>query len=159
MKRNIYIKIVNPWPKPYPIGPGLLHLHGTRFSVNMGTAKENVVAIELLRRSSVEIETEIFYWKDAQQREVDFVVKKGTDVASLILVCYDTGDHETGERERMSLLRAGNVLNCKELVVITWDEEGSKQVNDKEILFIPLWKWLLDDDYFPIFEISSNFRM
>jgi predicted AAA+ superfamily ATPase len=40
-----------------------------------------VVAIELLRRKSYWFkEWEIYYWKNAQQNEVDFVIKEGPNV-------------------------------------------------------------------------------
>jgi predicted AAA+ superfamily ATPase len=45
------------------------------------------------------------------------------------------------------LLRAKNikkVLSCHDLKVITYDYQNEKHIENKEIKFIPLWKWLLD---------------
>jgi predicted AAA+ superfamily ATPase len=45
------------------------------------------------------------------------------------------------------LLRAKNikkVLSCHDLKVITYDYQNEEHIENKEIKFIPLWKWLLD---------------
>ena len=88
----------------------------------------------------------IYYWKNVQQEEVDFVVKEGTRVKQLIQVCYDISDIKTKERETRSLLKASKDLKCKNLIVITEDYEDEKQIEwfkiNRKIKFIPLWKWL-----------------
>ncbi|MEF8848677.1 MAG: DUF4143 domain-containing protein [Candidatus Thermoplasmatota archaeon] len=56
-----------------------------RFSDNKERVMENLVCIELFRRKSYhKTELEIYYWKDHQQREVDFIVKKGQNIEQLI---------------------------------------------------------------------------
>lgn len=122
-----------------------------RVSENYGKLMENVVAVELLRkRSYKEMPYEIFYWRDYQQNEVDFVIKDGVGVRELIQVCYDVDDFKTKEREVKSLLKASKELGCKNLVVITGDYEGEERANRSgaggRIRFIPLWKWLLAPD-------------
>ena len=99
---------------------------------------ENLVAIELKRRGK-----EIYYWKDYQQREVDFVIKEGLKVKELIQVCYDIEDFTTKDRELRALVKASKELKCKNLLVITWDYEGEEEFKNRKIKFIPLWKWLL----------------
>ena len=42
---------------------------------------------------------EIFYWKDYQQREVDFVTKEGLRIKELIQVTYASGFDEI-EKEK-----------------------------------------------------------
>ena len=131
-------------PKPYPIDPGFLRLQGPRLSGNMGTAMENVTAIELVRQLSGKPNSDFHYWKDGQQREVDFVITNGEEVIALIQVCYDMKSKETTDRELRSLVKSGNSLSCDSLFVITWDEEGTQEFEEKVIEMIPLWKWLLD---------------
>lgn len=60
--------------KVYCIDNGILSTVGFKTSLDFGKMIENVVAVELLRRI-VEKKLELYYWKDYQQREVDFVIK------------------------------------------------------------------------------------
>ena len=124
--------------KVYSIDNGLSNAIGFRFSDNFGRLMENLVAIELKRRGK-----EIYYWKDYQQREVDFVVKEGLKVKELIQVCYDIEDFSTKNRELRALIKASKELKCKNLSVITWDYEGEEEFKNRKIKFIPLWRWLL----------------
>ncbi|MFW6194475.1 MAG: ATP-binding protein [Halobacteriota archaeon] len=127
--------------KAYVIDTGLINSLTFRMSENMGRLMENVVLVELLRRKSTELE--IYYWKDYQQREVDFVVKQGTEVIQLIQVTY--AESEINQRETKALIRASDSLRCKNLICITWDYEDSIQVDSKTIKCIPLWKWLIQE--------------
>ncbi|GEM_PF-4554448 len=55
----------------------MFHAAGFRFSKNIGRTMENTVAVELLRRRSyAKKDLELFYWKDYEGREVDFLVKE-----------------------------------------------------------------------------------
>ena len=123
--------------KVYCIDTGLINSVGFRFSENMGRLMENLVAIELKRRGC-----EFYYWKDYQQREVDFVVKEGLRIKELIQVCYDIEDFSTRRRELKALVKSSKELRCKNLLVITWDYEGEEEFKDRRIKFVPLWKWL-----------------
>jgi len=125
--------------KVYCIDTGLINSIGFKFSENIGRLVENLVAIELKRTGH-----EIYYWKDHQQREVDFVVREGVNVKELIQVCYDIEDFSTKNRELKALVKAGKELKCKNLKVITWDYDGREEFKGKEIRFIPLWRWLLN---------------
>jgi len=124
--------------KVYSIDNGLSNAIGFRFSDNFGRLMENLVAIELKRRGK-----EVYYWKDYQQREVDFVIKEGVKVKELIQVCYDIEDFTTKERELKALVKASKELKCKNLKVITWDYEDKEEFKNRKIEFTPLWKWLL----------------
>jgi len=61
--------------KLYAIDPGLVNFSGFRFSEDAGRLMENVVAVELMRRKTASPVREVYYWKDKQQSEVDFVLK------------------------------------------------------------------------------------
>ena len=129
--------------KVYAIDTGMANTIGYKISENLGRTMENIVAIELMRRKSYwHREWEIYYWKDHQQREVDFVVKEGEKVRELIQVTYASGKDEIERRELRALEKAAEELGCKNKTVITWDYE-----EDGEIRFIPLWKWLLNNPY------------
>jgi len=128
--------------KAYVVDHGFCNFISFNISKNKGRLFENLVCVELLRRSRDE-RKEIYYWKDYQQKEVDFVVKEGLKVKQLIQVCYDISDLETKEREIKGLLKASKELRCKSLLVITDDYEAEEKIENKTIKFIPLWKWLL----------------
>ncbi len=74
-----------------------------------------------------------------------FVLKHATKIDKLIQVCYNISDINTKEREIKSLLIASEELNCNNLEIITWDYEAEEKYKDKTIKFIPLWKWLLEN--------------
>ncbi len=131
--------------KVYSIDTGLSNAVGFRFIEKLGKIMENVVAIELKRRQAFNIGIEVYYWRDYQQREVDFVVKEGLKVKQLIQVCFDVSNMETKERETSALLKAMNEFKLKEGLIITEDFESEEKINDKKIVYRPLWKWLLLD--------------
>jgi len=129
--------------KIYCVDAGIINSIGFKFSENLGKLMENTIAIELQREKAIDDTKEIYYWKDHQQNEVDFVIKKGTKVEELIQVTYGNDKEEIKEREIKSLLKAGEELRCKNLSVITWDYEGSEKSKGGRINFIPFWKRLV----------------
>jgi predicted AAA+ superfamily ATPase len=88
-------------------------------------------------------DTELYYWQDALQHEVDFVIKNKKEITELIQVCYDVSNYETKKREINALLKSSIELKCRNLRVITEDYEAEEFVNEQRIMFTPLWKWLL----------------
>lgn len=106
-----------------------------------GRKMENVVFLELERRK--EPLTNIFYWKNPQQEEVDFVIQKNSKIEQLIQVCKDIRDRDVRKRELRALLKASKELKCRNLLVITEDYEMEEKVKGRKIKFTPLWKWLL----------------
>lgn len=104
---------------------------------------ENVVFLDLLRKKYLSaIPMEIYYYKDAFQHEVDFVIKEGLKIKQLIQVPYASAKDEIEQRELRSLLKASELLKCKNLFVITWDYEEEEEFRGKKIKFMPLWRWL-----------------
>lgn len=130
--------------KVYCIDSGLMNSIGFKFSENRGKVIENEVALELQRRKAKENSFEVYYWKDYQQNEVDFVIKKDKKIESLIQVSYINSKEEIKERETNALLKASKELRCKNLMVITWDYETDEKFEGEIIKFVPLWKWLLE---------------
>ncbi|NOR48898.1 MAG: AAA family ATPase [Methanosarcinaceae archaeon] len=129
--------------KIYSADVGMSNAIGFRFSENLGKIMENIVAIELKKRQSFNPQIEIYYWKDYQQREVDFVVKEGLDVVQLIQVCHDVTNLETKEREVRSLVRAMKEFKLTKGLIITDDFEGEEEMKGFRIEYVPMWKWLL----------------
>ena len=130
--------------KVYCVDIGLARTVGFRFSENIGQAMENIVAIELQRKKASMHDLEIYYWKDHQQREVDFIIKNGPEVQQLVQVTYASDRQEVPARELTALEKASKALQCKNLLLITWDYEGEEKLDEMKVKFIPLWKWLLD---------------
>jgi predicted AAA+ superfamily ATPase len=60
----------------------------------------------------------LFYYKDAQGYEVDFVVMEQGEVKEMFQVCYDPSDEMTGEREIRALKRAQTKLSCDNMNLI-----------------------------------------
>ena len=127
--------------KVYPIDPGFYKLL-PRFGADYGILMESLVAIELFKRA-FEKGLEVFYWKDYQSREVDFIVKEGLNIRQLIQVTYASGRNEVEGRELKALTEASNKLECNDLLVITWDYKDEEIMEGKRIKFIPLYEWLL----------------
>ncbi len=129
--------------KIYSIDSGLVNSIGFKFSENKGKIMENEVALELQRRKSLDKSLEIYYWKNHQQNEVDFILKKDKKIENLIQVSYINVKEEIKGREINALIRASKELKCENLQIITWDYEGDENFYKKNIKLIPLWKWLL----------------
>ncbi len=127
--------------KVYSIDTGISNVIGFRFMENFGKCLENLVAVELQRKFGKPT-YEISYWKDYQQHEVDFVIKQGLNIKQLIQVTYASSKDEIEKREIRSLIKASELLKCKDLFIITWDFEDNIKYDDKVIKILPLWKWL-----------------
>ena len=130
--------------KIYAIDMGFANFAGFKLSENKGKLMENLVAVELLRRKSYwHNEWELYYWRDYQQREVDFLIKEGPRIKQLIQATYASSLDEIEKRELRSLIKASKLLKCNNLLCITWDYESEEFFKGKKIKFLPLWKWLL----------------
>jgi predicted AAA+ superfamily ATPase len=125
------------------VDSGFINQFGFKFSEDRGRLIENLVGIELLRRFGLVGKTKVFYWKDYQQHEVDFALKEGLKIKQLIQVTYASSKDEIEKREIKALLKACELLKCKDLLCITWDYEDEIKIKNKKIVFKPLWKWLL----------------
>ncbi|NPA48278.1 MAG: ATP-binding protein [Thermococci archaeon] len=128
-----------------------LYIADTGFATALGVGDtgyriENIVATELLRRKHYfEPRLEVHYWEDGRG-EVDFVVSLGGRAKELVQVSYALDEPQTRERELKALLRASEALNCQNLTVVTWEEEGVEEINGKRVRLVPLWRWLTESD-------------
>ncbi|MBL7131081.1 MAG: ATP-binding protein [Candidatus Omnitrophica bacterium] len=132
--------------KIYAIDAGLCNSLGFRFSENIGHLAENIVYLALKRKQILNPQIELFYWKDVQHREVDFVIKDGLDVKNLIQVCWSMRDEKTKNRELRSLQKAMKELKVSNALIITEDAEGEEKLNGFTVKTVPLWKWLLTEE-------------
>jgi len=141
---KIYVR--SSWPKKiYLCDLGFARI--SKFSKDTGRLMENCVFLELLRKVTLKPLLEIYYYKNSRGKEVDFIVKEGQEVKELIQVCFDIDQPDVRDRELRALFSASRELGCEKLIVINWNYEGKEDFSapgeKKEVIFIPLWKWLL----------------
>ena len=131
--------------KIYCIDNGLVTARAVPFAPDTGRLVENLVAVALHKRA-LDGACELYFWKNAQQREVDFVVREGRQVTQLIQVCWDMTGANTRQREIRALLQAGSDLSCDRLQVLTADADSEEEVKwfgkRGRIRLLPLWRWL-----------------
>jgi len=129
------------WPrKCYICDWGLSRL--LSFEKNYGKIMENIVFLEWKRKTNENPFLDITYLK-LNNGEVDFVIREGLRIKQLVQVTYAHSKDELDKREIRSLLKVSEILECKDLLIITWDYEDVLKINNSEIKCIPLWKWLL----------------
>ncbi|MEM0243214.1 MAG: ATP-binding protein [Candidatus Aenigmatarchaeota archaeon] len=127
--------------KAYCIDTGMINAISVKFSKDIGRLMENLVFLELKRKGLKE-NLSIFYGQ-FNNSEVDFVIKEGLEIKQLIQVTYASNKDEIEKGEIRALIKASEQLNCKDLLIITWDYEDELNFENKTIKCIPLWKWLL----------------
>jgi len=110
---------------------------------DFGRLLENMVYMELRRRTYSDPAISIHYWKSRNKGEVDFVVIKGLKPIALIQVAWSLEDENVKKREVNSLIKACREFGLNRGVIITYREEGKIRVNGRIIEIIPAWKWLL----------------
>ncbi|MEM2282957.1 MAG: ATP-binding protein [Candidatus Hadarchaeales archaeon] len=137
-------EIERSFKKVYTVDPGFLTHVALLPSESLGDRLENLVAVELMRRKSYfRPGLELFYFR-VNQGEVDFLLREGLRVVQLIQATFASSREEVEKREVKSLLEASELLDCRDLLVITWDYEGEEERDGKKIVFKPAWKWLLE---------------
>lgn len=119
-------------PKYYFVDQGILNL----FVLDADTALlENIVAIHLIKNNNRD---QVYYYQN--NIEVDFYLP---DVQTAIQVCYSLTDLKTREREVNALIAMAKHINIDNMLIITYDEEETIQVDNLTINVLPVWKWLL----------------
>lgn len=131
--------------KIYAVDNGFISAKAVQHSPDKGKLMENLVFTELLKRGA-KANRDLFYYKTRNDREVDFVMKKGVDVVELIQVCYDVTNKDVEKREIKALLEAEGELSGGALTMVTWNEKREIKRDGKTIRFIPLLEWLTGSD-------------
>lgn len=129
--------------KVYVVDNGFISAKAIQHSPDKGKLMENLVFIELVKRG-IKPNNELFYYKTRNDREVDFVVKKGTEVAELIQVCETLNTSSVEDRETKALVEAGGELKTRKLLILTWDEKRDIEKEGTIIHLKPLWEWLVE---------------
>ncbi|MDE6190416.1 MAG: ATP-binding protein [Muribaculum sp.] len=120
---NNKLKLMNKAPKKvYVVDNGFVQSTAFNLSENLGRLLENQVFVELLRRGYIPGQT-LFYYRTRNDKEIDFVTRKGAKVEQLIQVCYDMTSEKTRKRELDALVEAAEELHCDNLFVITNDQQ------------------------------------
>jgi predicted AAA+ superfamily ATPase len=83
----------------------------------------------------------MFYYRSRNDKEVDFVLRKGTHIEQLVQVCYDMSNANTEKREVDSLIECAEELNCSHLVIVTNNEERIIEKDGFRIDVVPVAKW------------------
>ncbi len=131
--------------KTYVVDNGFVTAKAVQHSPNTGKLMENLVFTELVKKGN-QPGRELFYYKTRNDREIDFVIKKGYRVMELIQVCYDITDVDVEQREVRALIEAGKELSVSKLTVLTWNEKRTVEKDNMTIQFRPLWEWLLENN-------------
>lgn len=124
--------------KVYAYDTGMINAVKFKTAPDAGRLIENLAAIELLRRGK-----EFYCYKTKDGKEVDFAVKEGLKIGQLIQICYDIVQYTTKKREINAIVKAAHETKCESLLVLTWDYEAKEKSDDKQIDYLPLWKWLI----------------
>lgn len=109
---------------------------------NLGWRLETLVYIELLRRNCP-LERDIYYYKNINGYETDFVVCKGNKVQEIYQVCYDLSSEKAKKRELRGLLTAAKETKCDNLFLITDFHRDTIQQEGKTVKVLPAYEWML----------------
>ena len=121
--------------KIYAVDNGFKSVFDVSLSPDYGRLYENAAFLHLRRKSR-----EVYYF--LQKQEVDFYCK--TDMGPLVAnICYDIKNPKTRKREVTGLVEALTFFNCNQGYLLTKDHEETAVYDNKNIMILPLWKWLL----------------
>lgn len=123
--------------KYYSIDFGLSNLMRVPNREFRGADLESMVYLELLRRGY-----EVFYYKTADNLEIDFVVQKENKIVQLIQVTKTINDEKTRKRELRSFQKAKNELHLDDVDCIVISEDRTEHLEDA-IEMINVKEWLL----------------
>lgn len=138
---NNKLKLMKKAPqKIYVVDNGFVLSAAFNLSENLGRLLENQVFVELLRRG-YNVEKSLFYYRSRNDKEVDFVMRKGVKVECLIQVCYDISSPKTLKREVNSLIECAEELQCDDLMIVTMLEERVIEQDGYTIHVKPILKF------------------
>lgn len=126
------VQIVNP-RKVYCIDNGFIRANSVSFSDDYGRLLENMVFIELRRKTK-----EIYYFNEG--KECDFAIADKGKITSLYQVCWQL-DEDNTERELYGLIEAMDYFGIKTARIITADQNDSFNISGKKILAEPFYQF------------------
>jgi predicted AAA+ superfamily ATPase len=129
------VQIVNP-KKVYTIDNGLIEANSVSFSSDNGRLLENMVYMQLRRRTR-----EIYYF--SEKNECDFVVFERNKISGIYQVCWQL-DQNNLDRELAGIISAMDFFGVKKGTVISHNQFDSFTKAGKTITVIPFYKWAMD---------------
>lgn len=139
---NKAIERVKSPKKAYVVDNGFVAAKAVQHSPDNGKLMGNLVFGELVKRG-YQPNRDLFYYKTRNDREIDFVLKKGTAIQELVQVVYSIDHQETEQREIKALTEAAEELHALRLTILTWDTQKDVEKNGLTVHFVPLWRWLI----------------
>lgn len=134
---NQKLKLMKNAPKKvYVVDNGFIASKAFSLSDNLGRLLENQVFVELLRRG-YDIDKTLFYYRSRNDKEVDFVLRRGTRIESLVQVCYDMSNAKTEKREVDSIVECAEELKCDNLIIVTSDDSRLIEKKNYKIKVVP----------------------
>lgn len=123
--------------KVYVVDNGFVASKAFALSENLGRLLENQVFVELIRRG-YNPEKTMFYYRSHNDKEVDFVLRKGAQIERLVQVCYDMSSPKTEKREVDSIVECAGELGCSDLVIVTNADRRTIEKNGCRIRVVPV---------------------
>lgn len=135
---NNKLKLMKKAPrKVYVVDNGFVAAKAFTVSENLGRLLENQVFIDLIRQG-YDTEKTMFYYRSRNDKEVDFVLRKGTHVERLVQVCYDLSSPKTEKREVDSIVECAGELKCSNLTIVTKDDKRIIEKDGYTINVVPI---------------------
>ncbi len=133
---NNKLRLMHKAPKKvYVVDNGFVQSTAFNISENLGRLLENQIFIELIRRGYIPGLT-LFYYRTRNDKEIDFVTRKGIKVEQLIQVCYAMSSEKTRKRELDALIEAAEELNCNNLLIVTKSENKNLEHKGKIVQIV-----------------------
>jgi len=121
--------------------------HSLVRSVSSGILTNSVHLLENLVFTALRrINTDIFYYRTRNGREVDFIIQMPDRSKMLVQVCESLAEAATRKRELTALHEAMEELDCATATVVTRHEDELIERGSRVITVIPVWRWLLEQD-------------
>lgn len=131
--------------KAYIIDTGLMtYRHMAPAGDNLGWRLENVVFIELLRRTDPSFQDLYYYRPTSRSKKVDFVVANRGQAVELIQVSLDISEPKTLRRELDALVEASVALRCDNLKLVAMTQTRTEERAGKTIQIVAANEWLLE---------------
>jgi predicted AAA+ superfamily ATPase len=125
--------------KIYSVDNGFKYIFDPFVSDDFSKLYENTVFLHLRRKTG-----KIYYFKGNQ--EVDFYWTSGRE-RGLVNVSYSINDKKTRGREMEGLVEAMDYTGSNRSILITKDIEETVRYGKKTIQIVPLYKWLIEDEF------------
>lgn len=122
--------------KVYCVDTGLLDSIAFQFSKNRGKLLENLVFMELRRRTQ-----DLYYYETKSGKEVDFLIRQGRSASEVIQVTQSLSDPGVQDREISALQEAMQELKLSEGLVLTENDPPSTPAPGISVM--PIQRWLL----------------